>query len=942
MQATPERQTAPVTGDDMARLLELVRKLVEESASGQAAQRVHPHSRLDSDLGLDSLARSELIVRCERAFGVNLPEAALQAETPEQLLRTIAESASRPQPEQPVAPDLPSGEETVGLPDRAATLPEALEWHVREHPDRPHLYIYGDGDQPTVMTYAQLDRDAAGVAAGLQARGIRPGDTIALMLPTGRDYFASFFGILHAGAVPVPIYPPARPSQLEEHLRRHGRILTNAEARLLVTVPEARRLAQLLKAEAPRLDAIVTADDLRAEPGHRPGMSRGDDDLAMLQYTSGSTGDPKGVSLAHRHLLANIRAIGERVQAGPDDVFVSWLPLYHDMGLIGAWFGSLYFACPLVVMSPIAFLTHPLRWLELIHRHRATISASPNFGYELCLRAAGDQDLSHLDLSSWRLAFNGAEPVSPTTLRRFHDRFSANGLRWEALLPVYGLAEAAVGLTIPPPGRGPVLDTIDRDALASRGEAHPVAADDPAGQTLPSAGPPLDGYEVRIVDGAGHEQPDRHQGTIQFRGPSTTPGYYRSPHLSEGLFRGDWLDSGDLGYMADGELYVTGRIKDMIVRGGRNIYPYEVEESAGRVEGVRKGCVAVFGSRDPDGDSERLVVVAETRETDAARRETIEHALAEICVDVTGVPPDDIRLVPPHSVLKTSSGKIRRTATRELYETGRLGESRRAVWWQLARLTVVATLSRLRERLRMLGSSLYAGYAWAVFGAIALPAWVAIVLLPTRPLRWGAARLALRIAAPLLGVRLSVEGLEHLPRDRPVVLVSNHASYVDPLVLTAALPVAPVYLAKRELEAQFFPRLALQRLGTLFVERFDLQRAREEANRAESALRGGASLAFFPEGTFSRATGVRQFHLGAFQVAAHTGTPVVPVALSGTRNAMRGTEWFPKRTHIHVSVGRPIEPDGTDWDASLRLRDRTRAFIVAESGEPDLLAQQGG
>ena len=263
------------------------------------------------------------------------------------------------------------------------------------------------------------------------ARDVMPGDTVAIMLPTGREYFVTFAGVVLAGAVPVPIYPPARPSQLAEHLRRHTGILANARAALLVTVPAAVGLGNLLRANVDSLRHIVVPESLAGVAGGALPRPRSAD-LALVQYTSGSTGQPKGVALTHDNLLANIRAMGEAVAVSGADTFVSWLPRYHDMGLIGAWLSSLNYGVPLVVMAPQMFLTRPSRWLRAIHANRGTISAGPNFAYELCLTKINEADLDGIDLSSWRLAFNGAEPVSPATIERFA---RAGGVRRRAGLP---------------------------------------------------------------------------------------------------------------------------------------------------------------------------------------------------------------------------------------------------------------------------------------------------------------------------------------------------------------------------------------------------------------------------------------------------------------------------------------------------------------------------
>ena len=331
-----------------------------------------------------------------------------------------------------------------------------------------------------------------------------------------------------------------------------------------------------------------------------------------MQYTSGSTGDPKGVILSHDNLLANIRAMGRAAAVTSSDRFVSWLPLYHDMGLIGAWLGTMYHAVPLVLMPPTSFLARPSRWLWAIHRYRATISAGPNFAYEIVASKVRDGDLIGLDLSSWRLAFNGAEPVRAATLARFAARFAQYGFDRRALTPVYGLAESAVGLTFPPLGRGPLVERIDPLALAHDGTAKLSPDNAESSLEAVSCGRPLPGHEIRIVDDDGREDAARTEGRVEFRGPSATTGYHRNPDATKRLFHGDWLDTGDVGYIAGGELFLTSRAKDLIKRGGHNIHPYDLEAAVGDLAGIRKGCVAVFGMADRASGAERVVVVAET------------------------------------------------------------------------------------------------------------------------------------------------------------------------------------------------------------------------------------------------------------------------------------------------------------------------------------------
>ena len=362
-------------------------------------------SVLDEDLGFDSLARMELLLRTERAFGIALPEDTLQrTETVADLLRAVQQCAAAPHrapgaattavPLPAAIPLTTAGVAQQGAPQTAVTLLDVLEWHLQAHPDQTQIVYLHDGSEQRI-SYRQLADAAAAIASGLQHAGVVPRQSVAIMLPTSPEYFSTYFGILMAGAIPVPIYPPARPSQLEDHVRRHTGILDNAQAVALVTVPESTVVARLLQARVPGLRRVVTPQQLAASGGTPTPVALRGDDNAFIQYTSGSTGNPKGVALSHANLLANIRAMAQAVQATPRDVFVSWLPLYHDMGLIGAWLGSLYVGFPLVVMSPLAFLAQPLRWLQAIHRWRGTLSAGPNFAYELCLKRIDDAALGH-------------------------------------------------------------------------------------------------------------------------------------------------------------------------------------------------------------------------------------------------------------------------------------------------------------------------------------------------------------------------------------------------------------------------------------------------------------------------------------------------------------------------------------------------------------------
>ncbi|OOY44022.1 acyl-phosphate glycerol 3-phosphate acyltransferase [Solemya velum gill symbiont] len=926
--------------ENETRLPALIWTLAAELHVGRSLPSPSLKCSLERELGFDSLTRAELLSRVEQAFSVRLPgKAFVQIDTPAELLQLIDTSVH---PGKASTQPFETGESvlsetaTASLPTGAQTLPEVLAWHVAQHGERIHVHLYEEEDQPVPVSYQALFDGAAAIASGLRARRVSPGQSIAIMLPTNRDYLFSFFGILLAGAIPVPIYPPLRPAQLEDHLRRHADILENAAAVMLITVPEARAVAHLLRAQISSLEDVSIPEELAASTMGEPLTAHGHtDDIALLQYTSGSTGTPKGVMLSHSNLLANIRAMGEAVEVKPEDCFVSWLPLYHDMGLIGAWLGSLYFAIPLALMSPLSFLSRPQRWLEAIHHHRGTLSAAPNFAYEYCYSHIDPAQLEGLDLSSWRMAFNGAEPVSARTLRHFQERFSPLGFRPEAMAPVYGLAENSVGLAFPPPGRGPLIDHIQRASLAERGEAQPVSKDEESLEVV-ACGRPMSGHAVRIIDAAGHPLPERREGHLQFRGPSATRGYFRNPEKSAELFHDGWLDSGDLGYLANGEIYLTSRVKDLIIRGGRNLYPYELEQAVGAIEGVRKGCVAVFGSVDKNSGTEQLVVLAETRETDQAARQSIENQIVELGGQLLGIPPERVVLAPPHSVLKTSSGKIRRGATRELFEQGKIGSSGTRVWLQVVRLLLSAFVPSLRRLRRNISARLYAAYAWMMFSLFAPPAWILTQLLPNHGKRWRMLHKAAHLLRRLLGIPLDVEGRDNLPGDQPCILAVNHASYIDGILLAELLPHSFIIVAKSELRDHWVPRLFIEKLQGEFVDRSDLRAGADDALRLEQLAQSGRSLLFFPEGTFHEYPGLLPFHMGAFIAASRSGLPVMPITIRGSRQIMAGRTWFPRHGPVKVIVSPPISPAGSSWGDAVMLRNAVRKEILKHCGEPDL------
>ncbi|MGD9501693.1 MAG: AMP-binding protein [Methyloceanibacter sp.] len=889
---------------------------------------------LERDWGFDSLTRAELLLRIERAFQVRLPDTLLgEAETLEDLLPALAGAPALPSIDLAQAETVEEGA-VEAAPADLKTLTEVLDWHVNQHGDRVHVTLWQDVGAETRLTYRELAEGARIAAKGFVRAGLEPGERVAIMLPTSFEFFAAFFGVLYAGGVPVPIYPPVRPSQLEEHLNRQAGILRNAGAAFLVAPPAASAIARLVKLQVESLRDVVSVEALRESAGGE-GAQAPPAATALIQYTSGSTGDPKGVVLTHGNLLANIRAMGSAMDASPRDVFVSWLPLYHDMGLIGAWLGSLYYAAPLIVMSPLTFLVRPEQWLWAIHRHRATLSASPNFGYGLCLNRIADEAIAGIDLSSLRMVFNGAEAVSPDTVRKFTARFAKHGFKPEALVPVYGLAENAVGLSFPTRVRAPVIDRVDRAGLSERARAVPAAPGDPNALELVACGSPLPGHEIRIIGPTG-EVGEREEGRLQFRGPSATKGYFDNPAKTRELYDGDWLNSGDRAYIAAGDVFITGRSKDIIIRAGRNIYPTEIEEAAGEVPGIRKGCVVAFGSQDLARGTERLILLAETRQTEAASLAALRQRVEDTVTPLLDTAPDEVVIVPPGTIPKTSSGKLRRTAARELFEQGRLLERPQAPWRQMLRFGLAGVKQQLVRARRLSGEYLYAAWWWFVIVILGAFLFVAVPLTPGQGRRWALVHATAKATLGLMGIRLETEGA--WPQERNVIIAANHASYLDALVLAAAVPGEPAFIAKKELEGQFFAGTFLRRLGTLFVDRTDPEGGVEDTNKALQAAREGRMLVFLPEGTFTRAPGLLPFRLGAFVIAARENLKVLPVTLKGTRSILRSGQWFPRRGSVSISVGRLAVPDGQDFAAAIRLKDKVRAEILGRCGEPDATA----
>jgi 1-acyl-sn-glycerol-3-phosphate acyltransferase len=396
-----------------------------------------------------------------------------------------------------------------------------------------------------------------------------------------------------------------------------------------------------------------------------------------------------------------------------------------------------------------------------------------------------------------------------------------------------------------------------------------------------------------------------------------------------------WLSSGDRAYMANGCVFITGRMKDIVIRGGQHIYPHEIEDAVGSIPGARKGGTAMFGVPDPGSGTERIVIVAETDRTDPASWDTLRIRAREATVDAVGLAPDDIVLVRPGTIPKTQSGKIRRAAARELYLAGRLETHRTALKWQMLRLSFAGLPTRMARVKRKIGEMAYAVWWWFILTICVMAGAVAVLMLPGFSFRWRAVRGIARFALIVVGAAPTISGAKRIPL-RGTVLMFNHTSYVDALVLAAVLPGEPAYLAKKEFSSQFLIGRLLRRLGVLFVDRYELASSLADVAAATASANPDRILVVFPEGTFTRRPGLAGFYLGGFKIAAEAGLAVVPGVLRGTRTMLRSDQWLPRPSTVCVDFGEPIQPTGKDFPAILRLRDAVRQSILERCGEPDL------
>jgi acyl-CoA synthetase (AMP-forming)/AMP-acid ligase II len=544
--------------------------------------------------------------------------------------------------------------------------------------------------------WVDVYRRAEKTCGGLHRLGLEAGDRVALVFPTSIEFFDLFFGTILAGAVPVPLYPPVRLGRLKEYATRTSLMLSAVNPQLIVADTRVlRMLGTAVRGARPEL-GCRTAKEIPAETGHT--VERAQDDLALIQFSSGTTVDPKPVALSNRAVVAQAVALNAH---WPDSVDlmnsgVSWLPLYHDMGLIGCVITALERPGSMTLIPPEIFLTRPAVWLRAISRYRASISVSPNFGYGLCVEKIRDEELEGVDLSSWKIGLNGAEAVVPRVMRRFQRRFEPWGLGPRTITPVYGLSEATLAVTFSGIDRPFASRSFDREALSRDRQA----VESPGGTEIASVGTPIDGFEIQVVDPDNRELPAGQVGRLLIRGPSVMEGYYGRPDATKEVLEEGWLDTGDLGFVYRDELYLTGRAKDVLILRGRSHDPTEVEAAVDRVEGVRTGCSVAVSWLPDEADGEQLLLLVEAKH--GVPRHTyrkIADRCREAVRSATGLNAEVVDVLSPGTLPRTSSGKLRRQEALRRYRNDALLPPERFTPLRLAGAAVRSSLELARIRL---------------------------------------------------------------------------------------------------------------------------------------------------------------------------------------------------------------------------------------------------
>lgn len=540
------------------------------------------------------------------------------------------------------------------------------------YPDKGFTFQNMAGEEH-FWSFVDVERESAARAKALQDLGLRKGDRLGLIIIEPQDFVLSFLAAARVGVVPVPLYPPMSMGELDSYVDRLTGILTTANAKLLLASEKLKNVLWQVVDKVPSIDKLVPVEKLAAE-GTPEFPEIVPSDLCFLQYTSGSTSAPKGVMVTHEALVANVTGIMSHYQMDPrTDTQLAWLPLYHDMGLIGFVMSSVVWGTHCVLIPTMRFLRRPNVWLDAVHEHRANITFCPPFALPLAARRAKEKQLEKWDLSSLHTVGVGAEPIQPDGARAFIEKFHTHcGLKKTAVAPAYGMAEATLAMALKPHETEFVTRLVDAEKFQNEGVVTEPVGDDTWVVEHVSCGVAFPLHEIRVADvETGEWLDEKQEGELCFSGPSVTPGYAENPEATAASFRDGWLHTGDLGYVADGEVYVTGRMKDLIILNGRNIHPQSMEWMIQELEGVRKGNVVAFSV--PGKETEQVIVALEKRgdvDEDALRQRVRDLVSAEF-----GTPVADVVILPPSHLPKTSSGKLQRRKTRQYYLQGVLGQT---------------------------------------------------------------------------------------------------------------------------------------------------------------------------------------------------------------------------------------------------------------------------
>ncbi len=575
-------------------------------------------------------------------------------------------------------------------------------------------YTFLDRDQKELfLSWDALRGEAMRRAAHFRSHGLKKGDRVAMVLPDGEDFVPTFLGAVWAGLVPVPLYPPLSLGKLDSYRDTLESILGKAEPTHLVTNAKLQQVLWAGLTQVKTLKGVISAEELKGPAPEGQSQDAAivtDDDLAFLQFTSGSTSTPKGVAVTHGNLRANAWAImvdGLKTDSAVDHG-VSWLPLYHDMGLIGFVIAPMFHKVQVTFIPTMAFVRNATLWLETIHRVRGTISFAPNFAYALATKRAKSEQLAKWDLSSMKAFGCGAEPINSGTMKAFVEKFSAAKLKPQALIPCYGMAEATLAISFIGLDEELSTDVVDTDAyqkLRVAEPAHVSLLETGRAQEFVNCGKTFPGHEVAVFDDEGKRLPDRRLGELQVRGPSIAKGYFRDADATERTFGNGWLKTGDLGYVVNGNVYITGRKKDLIIINGRNYDPQRIEWLVDDLPQVRKGSTVAFSR--PGAASEELIVVVESRvEARSNEVEALKEQIRQKVVEQLQLSPADVVVCPVGSLPKTSSGKLQRSKSRQQYLDGTVGkEGNRSLGANgeklvLARHVALSFLGRSRHRAR--------------------------------------------------------------------------------------------------------------------------------------------------------------------------------------------------------------------------------------------------